>query len=124
MGHLQHLAGVTAESLAAMVEVEEPAEPVDEIVDHGFYIQTAFYPIPKKFELYVATSQIYGDKDAGFSDSSEYLIGMNYYPWNTRNHRLNAQIIDINRSPVSSTFGYYTGGQDGTTVSVAFSIFF
>jgi DNA-directed RNA polymerase subunit alpha len=33
MGHLQHLAGVTAESLAAMVEVEEPIEPVDEIVD-------------------------------------------------------------------------------------------
>jgi DNA-directed RNA polymerase subunit alpha len=33
MGHLQHLAGVTAESLAAMVEVEEPTEPVDEIVD-------------------------------------------------------------------------------------------
>ena len=33
MGHLQHLAGVTAETLAAMVEVEEPAEPVDEIVD-------------------------------------------------------------------------------------------
>jgi len=33
MGHLQHLAGVTAESLAAMVEVEEPIEPEDEIVD-------------------------------------------------------------------------------------------
>jgi len=33
MGHLQHLAGVTAESLAAMVEVEEPVEPEDEIVD-------------------------------------------------------------------------------------------
>ena len=33
MGHLQHLAGVTAESLAAMVEEEEPAEPEDEIVD-------------------------------------------------------------------------------------------
>ncbi len=33
MGHLQHLAGVTAESLAAMVEVEEPVEPVDEIID-------------------------------------------------------------------------------------------
>jgi hypothetical protein len=98
--------------------------PVDEIVDHGFYIQTAFYPVPKKIELYVATSQIYGDKDAGFSDSSEYLVGMNYYPWNTRNYRLNAQVIDVNLSPVNSTFGYYTGGQDGTTVSVAFSIFF
>ena len=33
MGHLQHLAGITAESLASLVEVEEPAEPVDEIVD-------------------------------------------------------------------------------------------
>jgi DNA-directed RNA polymerase subunit alpha len=33
MGHLQHLAGVTAESLAALVVEEEPVEPVDEIVD-------------------------------------------------------------------------------------------
>ena len=98
--------------------------PVDEIVDDGFYIQTAFFPVPKKIELYFATSQIYGDKGAGFSNSNEYLVGMNYYPWNTRNHRLNVQVIDVNRSPVNSTFGYYTGGQDGTTVSVSFSIFF
>ncbi len=33
MGHLQHLAGVTAESLAAMVEEEEPMEPEEEVVD-------------------------------------------------------------------------------------------
>jgi len=33
MGHLQHLAGVTAESLAALVEEEEPVELVDEIID-------------------------------------------------------------------------------------------
>lgn len=33
MGHLQHLAGVTAESLAALVDIEEPVEPVDEIID-------------------------------------------------------------------------------------------
>ena len=100
------------------------ALPVGEIVDKGLYIQAAFYPVPKKIELYTATSQIYGDEDAGFGDSSEYLVGMNYYPWDTRNHRLNVQVIDVNHSPVSSTFGYYTGGQDGTTVSVAFSIFF
>ena len=100
------------------------ALPVDEIVDNGFYVQTAYFPVPKKVELYVATSQIYGDKDAGFSNSSELLVGMNYYPWNTRNHRLNVQVMDINQSPVSSTFGYYVGGQEGTTVAVAFSILF
>jgi hypothetical protein len=30
----------------------------------------------------------------------------------------------VNRSPVSSTFGYYVGGQSGTTYSAAFSVFF
>ncbi len=98
--------------------------PVREIVDTGFYVQAAFYPVPKTIELYAATSQIYGDKDAGFKNSSEYLVGMNYYPFNSRNYRLNAQVIDVNRSPVNSTFGYYTGGQDGTTVAAAFSVFF
>ncbi len=98
--------------------------PVKQIVDRGFYVQAAFYPIPKKLELYAATSQIYGDKDAGFKNSSEYLVGANWYPFKSRNHRMNLQVIDVNHSPVSSTFGYYTGGLDGTAVSAAFSIFF
>jgi hypothetical protein len=98
--------------------------PIDSILDHGFYVQAAFYPLPKKLELYGATSQIYGDKDAGFDNSSEYILGMNFYPANVRNHRFNLQVIDVNRSPVSSTFGYYVGGQSGTTVSAAFSVFF
>ena len=41
---------------------------------------------------------------------------MNFYPIDTRNHRLNMQVIDVNRSPVSSAFGYYVGGQKGTTL--------
>jgi hypothetical protein len=98
--------------------------PISEIHDTGFHVQGAFYPVPKKLEVYTATSQIYGDKEAGFSHSSEYLVGMNFYPANTRNHRLNVQLIDVNRSPVSSSFGYYTGGQKGTTFATAFSVFF
>jgi hypothetical protein len=98
--------------------------PVGSIHDKGFYVQAAFYPIPKKLEIYGATSQIYGDKSAGFGNSSEYLVGGNVYPFNSRNYRLNVQVIDVNRSPVSSSFGYYVGGQTGTTFSVAFSVFF
>jgi DUF3011 family protein len=98
--------------------------PVTSILDRGFYVQSAFFPLPKKIELYGATSQIYGDKDAGFGTASEYLVGMNVYPLNTRNHRFNVQLIDVNHSPVSSSFGYYTAGQDGTTVSAAFSVLF
>ena len=87
-------------------------------------MQAAFFPIKQKLELYALTSQIYGDDDAGFDNSSEYGVGMNWYPYATRNHRLNVQLLDVNKSPVSSTFGYYTGGQDGWTLASSFSIFF
>lgn len=98
--------------------------PVGEIKDDGFYVQAAFFPIKQKLELYALTSQIYGDDEAGFGDSSEYGVGMNFYPYPTRNHRLNVQLLDVNKSPVSSSFGYYTGGQDGWTLASSFSIFF
>jgi len=98
--------------------------PLTEIVDTGFYVQGSFFPIPRKLELYAATSKVYGDDDHAIGDASEILLGMNYYPTRSRNYRLNVQIIDVERSPVSSVFGYYTGGQDGQTISTAFSVFF
>lgn len=98
--------------------------PLSDIHDKGFYVQGAFFPIKKKIELYAATSQIYGDKSNNFNDSSEYIAGGNWYPFDTRNHRLNAQFQKVNHSPVSSTFGYYVGGQTGHTFSMAFSVFF
>lgn len=98
--------------------------PVDEIVDWGFYVQAAFFPIPKKLELYAVTSQIFGDSSAGFGDSSEYIVGTNLYPFDTRDARLNLQLMDVNNSPVGSTFGYYTAGQDGQTIAVSFSLMF
>jgi hypothetical protein len=98
--------------------------PVSVIHDKGFYIQGSFYPLKKKLEVYGATSQIFGDKSAGFKNSNEYLGGMNYYLGNSRNYRINAQVIKVNRSPVSSTFGYYVGGQKGVTLTTAISIYF
>ena len=98
--------------------------PVTSVHDTGYMVQAAFYPVPKKLELYGITSQIFGDKDAGFDKSSEYGAGLNFYPANSRNHRLNLQYLDVNGSPVSSTFGYYVGGMTGNTFSAAFSVFF
>jgi hypothetical protein len=104
-------------------EADRPL-PVSSVHDTGFYLQGAFFPVPKKLELYAATSQVFGDTSAGFDKSSDYLVGMNFYPANTRNHRLNLQLVDVNRSPVSSAFGYYVGGQTGKIFSTAFSIYF
>jgi hypothetical protein len=72
--------------------------------------------VPKELEVYGATSQIFGDKSAGFSNSNECLGGVNFYLANSQNYRINAQVIRVNRSPVSSSFGYYVGGQKGVTV--------
>jgi len=98
--------------------------PVDSLHDHGFYVQSAFYPIKQKLELYGVTSQIFGDKSAGFKNSSEYTVGGNYYWFDSRNVRTNFQFMNINRSPVGSVFGFYVGGQNGNTVSVATSFYF
>jgi len=98
--------------------------PVAQIADKGFYIQGGFYPMKKKLEVYGATSWVYGDKDAGYSNSHEYLGGANIFWFNSRNVRTNFQIMQVHRSPASSTFGFYVGGQKGPTVSVATSLLF
>ncbi len=94
--------------------------PLDFTFDHGFYIQAAAFPISKKLEVYGATSQIFGQ----FRNSHEFLIGSNYYPANTRNLRINGQLIKVYRSPTGSTFGYYLAGQTGYILSIAASVLF
>jgi hypothetical protein len=64
------------------------------------------------------------DRNAGFDTSHEYIGGTNYYPFDSRNYRLNVQVINVDRSPVSSLFGYYVGGQKGWTYAGAFSVLF
>lgn len=54
---------------------------------------------------------------------ADLVAAMNFYPADTRNHRLNLQIINVNRSTVSSSFGCYIGGQDGTSFAAGFSVF-
>lgn len=99
--------------------------PVSSIVDQGFYVQAAFYPVPHELELYGVTSWILGDKSAGFHTSHEWTGGANwFFVKNTRDIRLNGQVMRVDRSPVSSSFGYYIGGQEGMTVTTALSILF
>jgi hypothetical protein len=99
--------------------------PVKQIVDRGFYVQAACYPVRYKLEVYGVTSWVIGDHDAGFDTSWEVIGGGNWFFMpGTKNIRLNAQMIYVHRSPVSSTFGYYVGGLKGPIASVAVSINF
>ena len=76
--------------------------------------------VPKHFEIYGGTSFIFGH----FGNPKEFLGGTNYYPWNTRNVRLNTQLIYVFHSPVSSTFGFYLGQLTGPILSIGLSAFY
>lgn len=87
--------------------------PVRSIRNFGFYVQLADMVVQKRFELYGATSYIFGP----YGHPKEFLGGSNYYPWNTRNIRINTQLIYAFHSPVNSTFGFYEGGLTGPIFS-------
>jgi hypothetical protein len=92
------------------------------INDKGFHVQTAEMVVPRKWEVYQATSWIFPQTSKGFSQSHEWVLGFNRYLWGNRNTRVNGQFIEVYRSPASSTFGYYQQGQRGQILSLAWSI--
>ena len=94
--------------------------PVGAVRDYGFYVQLAGMIVPNRIELYGATSYIFSD----YGRPKEFIVGGNYYPWNTRNLRMNIQLINVDRSPVSSTFGFYIGQLRGQVFSLGFTTFY
>jgi len=92
--------------------------PVKNIRNTGFYVQASDMIVPNRFELYASTSYVLGEFG---HHPHEFIFGGNYYPWNTRNLRLNVQVINVSHSPVSSTFGFYIGQITGQVVSIGFT---
>ena len=88
--------------------------PLGAVRDYGFYVQIADMIVPNRIELYGSTSYVFGK----FGHPKEFTVGGNYYPWNTRNLRLNLQLINVDHSPVSSTFGFYLGQITGQVFSI------
>lgn len=94
--------------------------PVGAVRDFGFYVQAGYMVVPKLVELYGATSYIFGQ----YGNSKEFIAGGNYYPWKSRNARLNVQLINVDRSPVNSTFGFYLGQLKGQVFSFGVTGFY
>jgi hypothetical protein len=94
--------------------------PENHIVDKGYQLQAGYMAIPKRLEPYVETSQIQGS----FNYASDFAFGANYYPGLGRYPKLNAMVILVRRSPVSSTFGYYVGGEKGASVALSLDMIF
>jgi hypothetical protein len=84
------------------------------IYDHGFYALVSYELFPKAIQVYGATSWIF---DQFKRNPWDVVAGMNWYPSGTRSLRLNLHAIHVEKSPASSSFGFYINGQTGTTIS-------
>lgn len=95
------------------------APSYNSIYDHGFYATLSYELIPKALQIYASTSQIF---DQYKMKPSEVVGGMNYYPAGTRSLRLNLNVIYVNKSAASSSFGFYLGGLNGMSLSTGIDI--
>ncbi len=93
--------------------------PHDVIFDHGFYAEAMHMVVEKKLGIYATTGYIFDEFDR---KPWEVGGGASFYPYGNRNLRLNAHYIHVEKSPTGSSFGYYTAGQTGDTISLGVDI--
>jgi len=87
---------------------------IADITDNGYQLQSSAMIIPKKLQVYVSGSQVFGK----YGDSSEVRAGGNWYFLKDRGVRLNAEFIHLNKSPVGYTAVPYPVGGNGNILHI------
>jgi hypothetical protein len=88
--------------------------PIQTINDYGYSIQASFMLVPRRLCVYGINSYFW---DQFKRHPWEAGGGVNMYPISTRSWRLNLQIMHVNKSSAGGSFGLYTAGQTGTTIT-------
>jgi len=94
--------------------------PVTDLHDTGFQLQASAMLIPKTLMLYLSGSKIYG----GYGDPYDVALGVNYYPFQRRDLRVNVMGLYTDRSPVGYTAYPVPVGANGFTLVSDFSLAF
>jgi hypothetical protein len=95
--------------------------PLGKVEDQGFMLEVMNMFIPKTLGAYVAGGYVSDD----FKRYPwELAGGASLFPFHSYLWRLNLHVIHVEKSPTGSSFGYYTAGQTGTTVSLATDFLF
>jgi hypothetical protein len=78
--------------------VTEGVVPVDDLWDHGFQLQASTMLAPREWQLYVTGSKIFGE----YGDPWEASVGVNWFPYKSRQFRINGELLFLNDSPVGN----------------------
>jgi len=95
------------------------ALPLSEINDYAYGIQIYAMAIPKTLCVYLIHSYFF---DQWNRHPYEVGGGLNYYPGKSRSWRLNLQGDYVYKSAAGGTFGLYTAGQTGPTITFGVDI--
>jgi hypothetical protein len=88
--------------------------PLSSIRDYAYSLQASYMAIPKKLSIYAVNSYFW---DEFKRHPWEAGGGVNFYPVKSRSWRLNAQVMRVYKTAAGGTFGLYTAGQTGTTIT-------
>jgi len=94
--------------------VTEVATPISKITDKGYTLQVSYMIVPRKVALYGINSMLIDEFERNPYEAGG---GLNIYPTGTRSLRINAQCVYVYKSAAGGTFGLYTIGQIGPTVT-------
>ena len=93
--------------------------PLSSIIDKGYTLQALYMAIPKRLCIYGVNSMVIDE-----FNRNPYEIGggVNIYPLKTRSWRINLQAMYLYKCAAGGTFGLYTAGQTGTTLTIGTDI--
>jgi hypothetical protein len=94
--------------------------PVTHLYDTGFQLQASAMLLPKTLQLYLSGSQIYGK----YGDPWDVALGLNYFPFERRDLRVNVMGLWVDHSPVGYTAYPLPVGGNGFTFVTDFSLAF
>jgi len=94
-------------------------EPNDVITDKGYTIQALYMLVPKKVCIYGVHSMLIDEFER---NPYEFGVGANLYLTKSRSWRINLQAMQIHKGAAGGTFGLYTAGQTGTTLTIGTDI--
>jgi hypothetical protein len=93
--------------------------PLSEVTDRGFMAEAMKMVVHRKLGIYAAGGYVWDDFKR---NPWEIAGGASFFPYGNRVWRLNLHVIRVEKSPTGSSFGYYTAGQSGTTISLGTDI--
>ena len=94
--------------------------PVDELFDHGFQLQGSTMLMPRVLQAYLSGSKIFGE----YGDPWDLALGLNWFPLQRKELRLNLQGLYLDDSPVGYASVPFIVGGDGWVLSTDVSLSF